>query len=30
MDKTFQIIRDIAENADGIITTKQIEEAGIS
>ncbi|MBK5244646.1 MAG: type IV toxin-antitoxin system AbiEi family antitoxin domain-containing protein [Eubacteriaceae bacterium] len=30
MEPTFQIIRDIAENADGIITTKQIEEAGIS
>jgi predicted transcriptional regulator of viral defense system len=30
MDATFQIIRKIAENSDGIITTKQIEEAGIS
>lgn len=30
MDTTFQIIRDIAEDTDGIITTKQIEAAGIS
>lgn len=30
MDTTFQTIREIAENSDGIITTKQIEAAGIS
>jgi len=30
MDATFQIIRQIAENSDGIVTTKQIEEAGIN
>ncbi len=30
MDKTFQIIRKIAEDSDCIVTTKQIEEAGLS
>lgn len=30
MDTTFQIIREIANTSDGIITTKQIEEAGLS
>lgn len=30
MNTAFQTIRDMAENSDGIITTKQIEAAGIS
>ncbi|MDK2904803.1 MAG: hypothetical protein PWR12_879 [Eubacteriaceae bacterium] len=30
VDETVQLIRDIAKNSDGIIMTKQIEEAGIS
>lgn len=29
MNAAFEIIREIAENSDGIIMTKQIEEAGI-
>ena len=30
MDTSFQIIKEIANNSDGIITTKQVEEAGLS
>jgi len=30
MDDKYQIIKCIAENSDGIVTTKQIEEAGLS
>lgn len=30
MDDKYQIIKCIAEKSDGIVTTKQIEEAGLS
>jgi len=30
MDDKYNIIKSIAENSDGIVTTKQIEEAGLS
>jgi predicted transcriptional regulator of viral defense system len=30
MDTSFQIIKEIAEISDGIITTKQVEDAGLS
>lgn len=29
-DTSFQIIKEIANNSDGIITTKQVEDAGLS
>ena len=29
MDSTFKTIKKIAENNDGIVTTKQIEDAGL-
>jgi predicted transcriptional regulator of viral defense system len=30
MDTSFQIIKEIAHSSDGLITTKQVEEAGLS
>lgn len=30
MDTTFEILKEIAESSDGIITTKQVEDAGLS
>lgn len=30
MDESFQIIKEIAETFDGIITTKLVDEAGLS
>lgn len=30
MNATFHMIKEIAESSDGIITTKQVEEAGLS
>lgn len=30
MDKSFKIIKGIADDSDGIITTKQVEDAGLS
>ena len=30
MDTSYKIIKDIAETSDGIITTKQVEDSGLS
>ncbi len=30
MDTSHKIIKDIAETSDGIITTKQVEDFGLS